>query len=129
MGKYFYDEWTWGHFIGGMAYRLTIFPDEPLTSLIISAVIHFFVETIELRKHPITGGTESNLNHYGDFFFFIIGWFVGGAINPLIPKYNSRKGWVRWVLLLVVIIATIMEVLRETYINKDNPIAKRLLYN
>ena len=131
MGKDFYDKWAWGHLIGGMAYRVTIFPDDPLVSLILSVVIHFFIEIIEKKKHPITGGIESNLNHYGDMFFFIIGWFLAGTINPLIPKYKSPvwKSGLRWWLLVAVIIVTIIEAVRETYIKKDNPIARILLYN
>lgn len=125
MGKDFYDWASWGHFIGGISYRLVLFPNEPILSFILSVFIHLLIELMEYPVHPVTGGIESTKNHEGDMFFFILGWLVGCYINPYFPPYSSPlyKSWRFW-LLVVVMIFTIKEFFREVFTDKNNPLVK-----
>ncbi len=111
MGRDYIDQWTIGHFIGGIAFRVAVFPNTPILSFTLSVFIHLFTELLEVDPHPVTGQRESPENHMGDMMVFILGWFVGGLVEPYIPSYGD--GYLRYIILFFVILISITEILRE----------------
>ena len=127
MGVDCFDQASVYHFIGGIAYRLTVFPDNVAVSFLLSMFIHLFTEAIELPVHPITGGIETDENHQGDIFCFLLGWYVGCFINPYVPPYSKPlQNNLRFWLLILVVIFSVKEVLREVILT-DNKFVQILL--
>ena len=124
MGKDYIDIYTYCHFLGGIAYRLVVFPDNEVLSFIVSMFIHILGELVEHPVHPITKSKETNKNHIGDLFSFILGWLVGCYINPYFPSYNypltkNARFW----LLIIIIFLTLQEFLRELIITENSAVA------
>jgi len=129
MGTGLLDWWSLAHFIGGVAYRLVIFPDDWLLSFVTSVFLHLLGELVEKSDHPVTGSKEDNPNHNSDMAFFIAGWIVGCFINPYVapyrsPLWKSPRAW----LFVVAMFFTIKEFLREVIIADPDSPASKLLY-
>ena len=129
MAEGYVNRWTRGHFIGGIAYRLVLFPDNIIISFVLSVFFHLLIELMEQSVHPITGTRESLEDHTGDMLSFIIGWCVGCFINPYLPSYGSVSPVknIRVWLAVIVVILTSIEFFREVVIS-DNKYIKLLLY-
>lgn len=110
MGVEFVDNFSAGHFLGGMFFRLSVYPNEPTKSLFVAFVIHLISELLEKNVHPITKKIETNINHFGDIVFFNLGFFVGHLLHPTFPNY--LRPW----LFLITMIFTVNEIVREQYL-------------
>ena len=55
MGTELIDNWSLGHFLGGVLARLVIFPNKVWLSFILSFIIHLGCELIEHSENPTTG--------------------------------------------------------------------------
>lgn len=129
MGTGLVDWWSLAHFIGGVVYRLVIFPDDWLLSFVTSVFMHLLGELVEKTVHPVTGSKEDGINHHTDMAFFIAGWLVGCFINPYLVSYRSPlwKSPRMW-LLVIAMLFTIKEFLREIIVADPNSPASKLLY-
>ena len=107
MGQYFLDEWSIGHFIGGIAARLSVFPKRKYLSFFLTVITHLIIELAEKNPHPKTNSPESVENHVGDMLFFILGWFFGNFIDMWVPNE------IRPTILVAFVYTSISELLRE----------------
>ena len=107
MGKDFLDEWSIGHFIGGIAARISVFPNNKLLSFFLTVTTHLMIELAEKNPHPKTNSPESFENHVGDMLFFILGWIFGDCIDMWVPNE------IRPTILVAFIYTSISELLRE----------------
>jgi len=128
MGNGYFDVWTFAHFLGGVAYRLVIFPNNSIVSFTLSTFVHLLGELAEQPKHAITKAIEDPRNHAGDMFAFMFGWVAGCYVNPYIAPYRvplmkNPRFW----LLIIAMTITIKEFLREI-INTHNGVLRKMLY-
>lgn len=117
MGTELIDNWSLGHFLGGVLARLVIFPNNVGISFILSFIIHLGCELLEHRENPSTGKIlETNKNKVSDMVMFLLGWTLIQLLYERIKVwrvYNNKI--VYFVLLVIFVYGTVLEYLRELF--------------
>jgi hypothetical protein len=110
MGKDYFDFASPGHLIGGIVATVSIFPQNPVVSLVAGNLLHFCLEGMEINVNPYNDKIlESSKNHLGDNVMFLIGSLIGLIFTRYTVKYPTA----RWVLLILFIICMTKEFQRE----------------
>ena len=114
MGLTYVDFWTFMHFLFGIIITSVFTPSSPEFSVLICNVIHYILEYTE-NDYGINGEhLERAENHIGDLVGFLLGSLIAYFYGC---KYFTQKGTetLRWVLLIVSILAFIQEMGREIF--------------
>jgi len=113
MGKLFFDIWTVGHFFFGVLTTSALIPSKPLLSLIITNLIHSFMEYNENNINEINGDIlQTTENHLGDIIFFFLGSLIGFFYGYRMFKNNYI---LRIIVLYLSALTLFQEVFREIY--------------
>ncbi len=110
MGTTIIDVWSFGHLIGGVLGRLTIFPNNNVLSFIITFILHVIVEVIEHEINPNTNKIiENKINKFTDIIYYIIGWIIADIY------YEDLKlhGIYYYFYLFIFLLGTLLIILRE----------------
>jgi hypothetical protein len=111
MGVDFIDHWTYAHFLWGVIATVAIWPSKPVYSLLIANIFHTVMEIMENDKDPTGKVLESKENHFGDSLAF----FLGSMIGLFFTQYTVSNSVLRYILLVLVILAFIQEIGREVF--------------
>ena len=110
MGLKFFDKWTIGHFIFGIIATMTIYPENPLFSLIIANIFHLIMELIEKNYDPKYGFKRESLsNHLGDILFF----FIGTIIGLYFVKYTLKNKTLKLILFFILVVSFFHDIFIE----------------
>ena len=107
-----FDYFTVGHFLWGIIMVISIYPDQPLLSLIVANILHLIMEMLEKTVDERTGKIlESTNNHMSDCVAFLMGTLVGLPFT----RYTKDNMHIRAVFGIVSMLIIIQEIGREVF--------------
>ena len=114
MGLGYVDFWTFTHLLWGIIFSSILLPSKPFLSLFISNLVHFVGELFEYNVDKNGVERENLTNHVTDCIAFFVGTLIGYWYGSV---YFLQKGTetLRWVLIVISVLAMIQEVGRELY--------------
>lgn len=108
----FVDNYTFGHFMFGIISSASVYPKNPLISLMLSNTAHFIMELSEQKVNKKNENIlDTTKNKIGDLIFF----FLGSIIGYKLYKYTLSNSKLRWVLFSISLAGVIHGIGREVF--------------